>query len=44
MQKAMMETGSPVSATGPYSDMENYEKAEQILIDCENGKKLVLEL
>lgn len=29
MQKAMMETGSPVSATVPYSDMENYEKTER---------------
>ena len=38
MQKAMMETGSPVSATVPYSDMENYENAEQFLIDCEKGK------
>ena len=38
MQKAMMEIGSPVSVTVPYSDMENYEKAEQFLIDCENGK------
>lgn len=38
MQKAMMETGSPVSVTVPYSDMENYEKADRFLIDCEKGK------
>ncbi len=38
MQKAMMETGSPVSVTVSYSDMENYEKAERFLNDCEKGK------
>lgn len=38
MQKTMMETGSPVSVTVPYSDMENYEKADRFLIDCEKGK------
>lgn len=29
MQKAVTETGYPVSATVAYADMENYEKARQ---------------
>lgn len=39
MQKAVTETGCPVSATVTDSDMGNYEKAEQFLIDCEKGKR-----
>lgn len=38
MQKAVMETGCPVSVTVAYSDMGNYEKAEQFLADCKKGK------
>ena len=38
MQKAVAETGYPVSVTVACSDMVNYEKAEQFLIDCEKGK------
>lgn len=38
MQNAVAETGCPVSVTVAYSDMGNYEKAEQFLVDCEKGK------
>lgn len=38
MQKAMMETGCPVSVTVAYSAMGNYEKADQFLTDCKKGK------
>lgn len=38
MQKAITETGYPVSATVAYADMENYEKADQFLADCKKGK------
>ena len=39
MQKAVIETGCPVLVTVAYSDMGNYEKAEQFLVDCEKGKR-----
>lgn len=38
MQKAVIETGCPVSVTIAYSDMGNYEKADQFLTDCKKGK------
>lgn len=38
MQNAVAETGCPVSVTVAYSDMGNYEKAEQFLVACEKGK------
>lgn len=38
MQKALQKTGHPVSVTIPYCDMENYEKSDRFLKDCENGR------
>lgn len=38
MQKALTETGCPVSVSVAYSAMGNYEKADQFLTDCKNGK------
>ena len=34
----MKKTGHPVSVTIPYCDMENYEKSDRFLKDCENGR------
>ena len=38
MQKAVIETGYPVSTTVACSDMGNYKKADQFLTDCKNGE------
>lgn len=38
LQKALTETGCPVSVSVAYSALKNYEKADQFLRDCKNGK------
>ena len=39
MQKKAARAGFPVTTSIPYSNMENYESAEQFLLDCMDGKK-----
>lgn len=38
MGRKCEKTGHPLSVTIPYSDMENYEKLDRFLKDCENGR------
>ena len=38
MQKKLMETGRPVSASVTYSNMENYESVDRFLEACADGK------
>lgn len=37
MQKKAARAGFPVTTSIPYSNMENYESAEQFLVDCMDG-------